>query len=301
MPQTIIGANLPLQFLNPCSRNSITGEFFLRDKTWEMALDPSKWNIPVTREQFQTAWAMRYGTVKEKPNNPKEQLPFYFPDPSNPDFQELFLSHAKRLIDAGAEAIWIDMLFMPSLNLKQLTGDENHQAVEETYKASSKIVDEIHRYGYSKYGKYIYVGSWPTALNFPYEPPNFDFLTGTVSVDEILNMNLNEAKWDEKLSMVKEKMPNVRIFIIFDHGYDNSPMEIFSQRLTPDRQRKFLQIADEFFMKKDMIFVYPVHGPDMWIDAKILSFGKSTNYDSLAPEFQTYETIKELAQNKTKP
>jgi len=35
-------------------------------------------------------------------------------------------------------------------------------------------------------------------------------------------------------------------------------------------------------------------------DAKILSFGKLKTYDALAPEFQTYETIKKLAKSKKK-
>ena len=33
-------------------------------------------------------------------------------------------------------------------------------------------------------------------------------------------------------------------------------------------------------------------------NAKVLSFGKFKVYDALAPEFETYETIKELAQKK---
>ena len=300
MPDTMICVSLPLEFLNPCSRNSITGEILLRNETWEMALDPSKWGIPVTREQFQTWWAKRHGWVKEEPYNPKEEMPFYFPDPSNPDFQELFLSHAKRLIDAGADAIWIDMLFMPSLLLEQLTGDINHRAVRETFEASSKIVDKIHEYGYSKYGKYIYVGSWGTAANFPYQPPDLDFITGSIHQREILNMEMDEAEWEEKISFLREKMPNVTIFVFFDYGYDDSPMEIFSQVLSPQEQRKFLKIADEFFRRKGITFIYPVHGPDMGPDAKILSYGKSRCYDSLAPEFQTYETMVELAKNKSK-
>ena len=299
MPDTIIGVSLPLEFLNPCSRNSITGEILLRNDTWEMALDPSKWGIPVTKKQFQTWWAKRHNWVREEPYNPKEQMPFYFPDPSNPDFQELFLSHAKRLIDAGADAIWIDMLFMPSLLLKQLTGDENHKAVRETFNASSKIVDKIHEYGYSKYGKYIYVGSWGTAATFPYSPPDLDFITGTVDREEILNMEVNETKWEERISFLRERIPTATIFVFFDYGYDNSPMEIFSQNLTPKQQRECLRVFDNFFLKKNIIFVYPVHGPDMGGNIKILSFGKSRCYDSLAPEFQTYETIKELAQEKT--
>jgi hypothetical protein len=49
------------------------------------------------------------------------------------------------------------------------------------------------------------------------------------------------------------------------------------------------------FSKKRIIFVYPVHGGWMGDKAEIRSYGKSRVYDSLAPEFQTYETIKELA------
>ncbi len=301
MPDVMICVSLPLEFLNPCSRNSITGEILLRNETWEMALDPSKWDIPVTREEFQTWWAKRHGWVREEPYNPKEEMPFYFPDPSNPEFQELFLSHAKRLIDAGADAIWIDMLFMPSLLLGQLTGDVNHIAVRETFEASSEIVDKIHEYGYSKYGKYIYVGSWGTSANFPYQPPDLDFITGTVHQKEILNMEMDESEWEEKLAFLKEKMPDVMIFVFFDYGYDNSPMEIFSQMLSSQEQREFLRIADEFFERKGITFIYPVHGPDMGPDATILSYGKSRCYDSLAPEFQTYETMVGLAKSRKKP
>jgi len=297
MPDVIISVSLPLEFLNPCSRNSITGEILLRDETWEMALDPSKWGIPVTREQFQTWWAKIHGWVKEEPYNPKEEMPFYFPDPSNPDFQELFLSHAKRLIDAGADAIWIDMLFTPSVFLSQLTGDENHKAVRETFEASSEIVDKIHEYGYSKYGKYIYVGSWGVA-KAPFEPPDLDFISVSPSREEILNMEMKETEWDEKISSIRERMPNVTLIAFFDYGFDDSPMEIFSQVLSPQKQKEFLKIADEFFRRKGIIFIYPVHGPDMGPDAKILSYGKSRNYDSLAPEFDTYKTIVELAKNR---
>ena len=301
MPDVMICVSLPLEFLNPCSRNSITGEILLRNETWEMALDPSKWGIPVTREEFQTWWAKRHGWVREEPYNPKEEMPFYFPDPSNPEFQELFLSHAKRLIDAGADAIWIDMLFMPSLLLEQLTGDVNHIAVREAFEASSEIVDKIHEYGHSKYGKYIYVGSWGTAANFPYQPPDLDFITGTVHQKEILGMEMDESEWEEKIAFLKEKTPDVTIFVFFDYGYDNSPMEIFSQMLSSQEQRGFLRIADEFFERKGITFIYPVHGPDMGPDATILSYGKSRCYDSLAPEFQTYETIVGLAKNRKKP
>jgi len=46
-------------------------------------------------------------------------------------------------------------------------------------------------------------------------------------------------------------------------------------------------------------FVYPLHGGWMGTNAKILTFGKFKVYDALVPEFETYETIKNLAKNKT--
>jgi len=159
-------------------------------------------------------------------------------------------------------------------------------------------VDKIHEYGYSKYGKYIYVGSWGTAATFSYQPPDLDFISGSPSQEEILNMEMDEAKWDEKISFIREKMPNVTLIAFFDYGFDDSPMEVFSQVLSPQKQKEFLKIADEFFRRKGITFIYPVHGPDMGSDAKILSYGFWRGYDSLAPEFDTYETIVELARNK---
>ena len=75
-------------------------------------------------------------------------------------------------------------------------------------------------------------------------------------------------------------------------------MGVYSQELSKEEQREFLKIADEFFSRKGIIFVYPVHGGFMGQDAKILSFGKLKTYDSLAPEFETYETIKSLLKVK---
>ena len=58
--------------------------------------------------------------------------------------------------------------------------------------------------------------------------------------------------------------------------------------------------ADEFFSKMGIIFIYPIHGGDMWRGDLVekLSYGRFNWYDSLAPEFETYETIKSLARGK---
>lgn len=76
-------------------------------------------------------------------------------------------------------------------------------------------------------------------------------------------------------------------------------MGVFSQYLSKEEQREFIEKADIFFAKKGINFIYPLHGGYMGQDAKILSYGISRVYNSLAPEFQTYETIKNLAENKS--
>jgi hypothetical protein len=48
-----------------------------------------------------------------------------------------------------------------------------------------------------------------------------------------------------------------------------------------------------------MVFVYPIHGGYLGDDATVLLFGTYTTYDSLAPQFNTYGTIKYLAQKKS--
>jgi hypothetical protein len=303
MPDVIFCGAIGAQFLHvKKDRNPITGEIFDRDETWAMALDPSKWGINMTKEEFLEEWSenhVGYGI----------NGPFYYPDITNPEFQKLLLSWAKKQIDCGADAIWIDLLYTQAGMFEGYAkehpeeAEKAHKASKDSYEAASKIVDEIHNYGYSKYGKYIYVGTWlyPT-VSLPYTPPKLDFVTLTTQQKEVLFMEFSESMWDKKVRDVSSNFGDIPIFTLLDWAAGtNTSLGVFSQRLTPDQQRKFLKEADEFFQKKGIIFVYPIHGGSMGKDAKILSFGKFNIYDSLAPEFQTYETIKELAQNKTKP
>jgi hypothetical protein len=74
-------------------------------------------------------------------------------------------------------------------------------------------------------------------------------------------------------------------------------MVIFSQKLSKEEQREVLKTFDNSFAKMGVNLIYPVHGGDMGHKERInkLSYGRYNWYDSLTPEFQTYETIKELA------
>lgn len=327
MPDVIFEGGLMLEFLNKRARNPLTGETFSVDDTWGMALDPSNWNIKnpktgelITKGKFQTIWAIGQGWVKEPQSyNPKEQMPFYFPDVTNEEYQNLLLSWIKKQIDCGVDAIWIDMLFKPS----QLLGAEicggaeeglcsdaiKHPAVKESYDASSEIINEIHKYGLQKYNKDIYVITWTGCVNYPYYQPGLDIALMTISSEEISlwkqGIEFSDVEWNDKIKKIREKLGNIPIFVRLDYVDDSAPLAIFSQHLTSEEQREFLRYADDFCQKKGIIFIYPIHGGVMGESATKLSFSQIYPpgfnwYDSLAPEFQTYETIKELALAKKK-
>ena len=301
LPDIIICGGVPFERLNPTERNPITGEILDREKTWAMALDPSKWGINMSKEEFQENRAKVLGywhpSYPGEPYNWKTATAYY-PDITNPEFQELLLSWAKKQIDYGVDAIWVDLLFAQPAILAKITKDENHPAVKESFEAASKIIDEIHAYGYSKYGRYIYVGTWPAFLHFG--TPDVDFITAAPVADEV-RYGLFENKWNKLANMSKEK--GVSVFAFMDEVVGSIKtsqcgMAPFTQEFSIEERREKLKELDEYFLNKGIVFIYPLHGGWIGYDAKVLSFGKFKIYDALAPEFQTYEIIKDLAQNK---
>jgi len=302
MPDIILCGAIPAQILH--SRlvwNPVTGEVISYPETWEMALDPGKWGIPVEKEEFQCWFAKTHLWVPKdldwRDYDPAEVLA-YFPDITNPKFQELLLSWAYKQIDCGVDAIWIDMLFAQARFLAKMTGDMHHEAVRESFEAACWIVDSIHEYGLSK-GRYIYVGSWPGAIYFPYTPPKLDFVTISPSSREVFYMEFNETRYEEMLTSIRNVWGDIPVFAFIDWAATTkTPLGVFSQNLTKDEQRAFLRIADEFFQARGINFVYPVHGGWLGANATVKAFGKFNVYDSQAPEFDTYETIVELAQKK---
>ena len=283
-----------------CEWNPKTGERIERPELWELATDPGKWGINMSKERWQYEYAKRWEWVpKDLDYNLFDwQTPDgYCPDITNPRYQELLLGWMQGLVDAGADAIWIDLLFDQATEFCRIIGlDANHPAVRESCEAACKIVDEIHKYGHLK-GRHIYVGSW--ALPFDYPPPDFDFIVVAPEEREVKEMKLDEAKWDKELTTIKERHGNVPVFAFLDFLFTtDSQLGIFSQRLSREEQIEFLKIADDFFDRRGVIFAYPIRGGNMGSDATILSYGWLNLYDSQAPEFQTYDTIKELAQSK---
>ncbi len=287
-PNIIIVGAIPTQRINKKEVNEITGETFDAAQTSQMALDPAKWGInSPTKEEVQKQLEKFSGGG-------------YYPDITNPKYQELFLSWAKRQIDSGMDGVWIDLLYMQAGTLAKITNDIHHPAVKESLDAASKIVDEIHKYGNLK-GKYIYVGSWEISGNFPYTPPKLDFVTVFPKPDEIYNKKFDEKRWDNIKTKNKEIFGDIPIFVVLDWGFPNSPIEIFSQKMDKEDRKEFLEKADEFFASKGMKFIYPVHGGNLSVSAPtFLAYGEYNWWDALAPEFEAYDTIKQLAQKKAK-
>jgi len=301
IPDIMFCGVVPAQIITRLTWNPITKEFFYTNETWQMALDPSKWGINMTKEEFQYLFAKWH--LWMNPNSTLEEYDHmkvnaYFPDITNEDFQELLLSWAYKQIECGVDAIWIDMLFSQASMLYGITQDINHPAVKESYEAACEIIDRIHEYGNS-IGKHIYVGTWSTCVIYPYEKPSLDFLTASPSSMEVYEMELNETKWDERIKAVREKFGDIPFFAFIDWACTtHTPLGVFSQYLSKEKQKEFIKMVDIFFARRGINFIYPVHGGFMGQDAEKLSYGISKVYDSLAPEFKTYGTIVELAQNK---
>ncbi|MCK4532708.1 T9SS type A sorting domain-containing protein [bacterium] len=295
MPDIIFTGAIPAQALWRTDYNPKTKQYIVYPVTWDMALDPATLGVVgISKVEFQCEYAKKRlwvdQSIDSSTYDPATVIG-YFPDITNAAYQELILSWAKKLIDLGSDAIWIDMLFSQAGFLTQLIGDVNDPAVKKSYEAASKIVDELHNY---KPG--IYVGTWDGWKNYPYPPPMIDFVTKSPTKEEVLGQLLDEDKWDTSITTIREKRGDIPIISFIDWADTvDTPLGVFTNILSTAEQNSFLRVADEFFKKKGIIYSYPVHGGWMGADTAVFSFEKYFAYDSLAPEFQSYETIKELA------
>ena len=283
MPNVIYCAAIHMQFLYPKVWNEITLEVIPSENVSQMVLVFSKWGLPYDRDETQEMMQKLSG------------YNFYYPDVTNEDYRRLVLSWIEKMISCGVDAIWLDMPFAQARVAYQLTKNFNHPAVKEAYMAVCDLIDEIHEIG-REYGRYIYVGTWPGFIVFPYDKvPDVDFVTCRPTGSEVAEMNFDDKFWSRVLDRIHEKVPDAIIFWTPDWGpWNDTMLAVFSQVLSPEQQREFLETFDSYARERGMIPVYPVHGGDMGPDAVRLSYGKYKKYDALAPEFQTFDKIKDL-------
>jgi len=304
-PGTIIMGAISTQRLNNPEVNDLTGQAYPTDQAWAMAFDPAKFDLTGalgSKEDVQCKAAKALGWVPSSTTCPSgysmADAPAFFSDITNPDYQDLLVDRAEKQIDLGADAIWIDMLYAEAMAISEETKNPNHPGARAAVDAASAVIDRIHAYGQSK-GKYVPVGTWWTYVDLSYASPDLDFVTATPKSTEITG-GLDGAGWDDIRRQVTGRSGNIPIIAVIDWGGSDggvgAPLTVFSQQLTDARQDEFITSADAFFRGKGIIFAYPVHGGTFPTKSARLAFGKYNVYDALAPEFQTYGTIKQLAQ-----
>jgi hypothetical protein len=304
-PNTIFVGAIATQRLNTIEINEETGETFTQSQTWDMAFDPAKYNMGMSKEDLQCQVAKRLSWISPSTSCPSGYIPekqqAYFPDITNKQYQDLLVSHAEKQIDLGADAIWIDLFFTQAEYFEQTSKNPDDPAKKAAFDASSSVIDKIHEYGEIKYGKHIYVGTWWTFSNISYIPakePAVDFVTATVGGNEIQH-GFDGSKWNMIKSTTYGKLGHIPIIAFVDWQAEGAPIDVFSQKLTTEQQNAWLESADAFFTREGIIFSYPVHGGTFPPNSPKLSFGKFAVYDSLAPEFNNYGTIKRLAEKKS--
>ncbi|MFA4993796.1 MAG: hypothetical protein WC521_00610 [Bdellovibrionales bacterium] len=299
-PSLLFCGSLPAQHVSKIEVDPMSGRVYSPDETWAMALDPRKWNVILrdkgsTKEEVQA----RLSGSDVHPYD-RRLATAYAPDITNSEFQSLLINLAKKQIDLGADALWIDGLLSQTKLFFNATNDTHHPAVKESYGAAVKIIDDIRRYGADR-GKYILVGTWGQGedslltLSPRLQP---DFVTVTPSAKEMDQKQLDAREWDAKLAGIRQAYGDIPIFAFIDWSLDVSPLASFSQNLSAEEQKSMLQTLDTFFAQRGVNFIYPVHGGYMGKNPAKRAFGKFETYDSLAPEFNTIETIETLATAK---
>lgn len=267
--------------------NDYTGEILTPVQTESMALNPLKWGIiSPTKSEIQKELTTMSGLGGEA----------WYPDITNPDVQNLQLGWAKRQIDSNVDGIWIDLLYYQAMIMASKFG-VTHPSAIQSYLAANQLVDNIRAYG-NTIGRTIYVGTWANSAMILTDAfgikPNLDFLTATPSPAEVLAMKLNTDTWNSGLAKIRNVFGDTPIFVFLDSTDDNAPIAKFSQKLNSVEQSQFLVTANDYYKSVGVIFSFPVHGLYLGQTATKLSFGKYRWYDSKAPEFNTYDTIRQI-------
>jgi len=301
LPDSIILGAVPSQIIRrQTAYNPRTNNMYTYPDTWNMALDPLKWGITtISKTDMQCTLAKSFGWFPSTQNCSSydpSTVCCYYPDLTNILYQEILLSWIYTQIDMGIDGIWIDMFTQQAKMLYTYLKDINHSSIVETTAAMDYIINSIHNYG-NLIGRTIYVGTWASIVGFNISS-NIDFLTISPTSIDVSSMNYNNSEWTQKIDIIRSKYPTTPIICFIDWAMDiSTPLGQFSQVLTIQQQKDFLTITKQFCEEKTIIPSYPVHGGWMGDNATKLSYGIRYEYDSKAPEFDTYNIIYSLINN----
>ncbi len=259
-------------------------------KTWEMALDPGKWGFGISKEFYNCRYLKRQGMFRPPCSSfdPVTAVA-YAPDLSNPDYQQLLFHMGLRQVVSGCNAIWIDAWLWTVSDMARLAKDPRHPAVRDLVNGFNRVSEMLRKAG-------ALVSSWYSRVPFK---QRLDIVTiWAATPDEIRKGKISRERVEREIQGVREAVGEVPVVAIIDWGGWNPPMYTFSQELTPEEQREFLEYAYDFFKAyPEVTFALPVMGGTMGkigAGPRVKSFGRFDVYCSFAPEFRTYDTIKKL-------
>ena len=274
-----------------------------RDDTWELALDPSSFGLPVSKEEFQKWFWKQFKGVDI--TDPKNEMGFYLFDPTLSDVQNIFADLLEAQLNCGVDAFWWDMLLLPVSALLHYGVPVEHTAIQEIYEGCKEIASFT-----KKKVTHIMWSYWRLEYDYglfsEYGAPPVDICLDLIGTEEISSQVMNEDRWNTIQQYVQNIYGNLPHFTRLDFGSGRTGLYVFAEELTVEEANEFLTIAEDFFQQRGILLILPVHGGNPCDPSQIsqnlcpkLAYGQYNWYDSLAPEFDTYDTIKSICSQRT--
>lgn len=322
-PNILLIGNLFLQVMNREERDDITGATYTQSETYNlMSFDPAQFGISsMTKCEYQCL-----DDVMCECKGPDEArvIRKFVPDITDSQnidklFQTLFVHQAQKLLEAGVDGIWIDYLFFNASFLYNKGASSSN--IENVVHASIEVCNEIKKLRTNK-GKIPLISTWiPHSVMIPYIKTSpywhdkfFDFYTTNAFTQIEIDTAIPEPiHWDLKVDIVKNELGNVPLMAYIDWGFGKHQLWYLTQNKIDFNERKnhlikFLRTFTDFFNKKGISFIYPVHGGNMCgsrIDIEspcyVLSYGQFNIFDAHAPEFDVYPEIVRLMNPSPNP
>ena len=300
-----VGGGTPIEFFWAEQWDSEIefNKWLTRDEVWKYALDPSSFGLSISKKDFQKWFWKRFSG--EDVADPKKEMDFYLFDPTLSDVQNLLADILEAQINCGIDAFWWDMLLLPVTALLEYGISVEHTAIQEVFKGCKSIASftkkKVTHIGWSYYKLEEDYGVFTKYGKLP-----LDACVDLISSREVTFMSMSNARWNKIQQHVREIYGDITHFARLDYGSGRTGLYVFAEELTVEEANEFLTIAENFFQQRGVLFILPVHGGNPCDSSQIsqglcpkLAYGQYNWYDSLAPEFDTYDTIKSIALNRT--